>query len=204
LRRSHDDPDVTVHARSRDDDLSTSMRLLVRANAGQTTAVERLFARLLPDLRRWAHGRLPSWARMRMDTDDLVQEAFGALHRRMKLFDPDRKHAIQAYLRQTIRNRVRDEVRRAGKVEVKGQADLDFESPQALPLDRVIATEDRRRYVEALGRLRPADRELIVGRIELGFSYDQLAVAMEKPTRDAARVAVRRAVLRLAKEMDRD
>jgi len=180
------------------------MRLLVRANAGQTTAMERLFSRFLPDLRRWAHGRLPSWARMRMDTDDLVQEAFGALHRRMRLFDPDRKHAIQAYLRQSIRNRIRDEVRRAGKVEVREPEDFDCESPQLLPLDRVIVKEERRRYFEALGRLRPMDRELIVGRIELGFTYDQLAVAMEKPSPDAARVAVRRAILRLAEEMAED
>ncbi len=178
------------------------MRLLVRANAGQTTALEKLFSRLLPDLRRWTHGRLPSWARMRLDTDDLVQEAFGALHRRMGRFDPDRRHAIQAYLRQVIRNRIRDEVRRAGKVEVSEPEDFDCESPQLLPLDRVIAREDRSRYLAALGRLRSIDRELIVGRIELGFTYDQLAVAMEKPTPDAARVAVRRAILRLAEEMN--
>jgi len=198
----NEDPDATLHAPSRGNDLSTSMRLLVRANAGQTTAVERLFSRFLPDLRRWAHGKLPSWARMRMDTDDLVQEAFGALHRRMGLFDPDRRHAIQAYLRQVIRNRIRDEIRRAGKVEVSEPRDHDLESPQLLPLDRVIAKEDRQRYLAALSRLRGTDQELIVGRIELGFTYDQLAVAMEKPSPDAARVAVRRAILRLAEEMN--
>ncbi len=52
-------------------------------------------------------------------------------------------------------------------------------------------------------RLRDEDREAIIGRLELQYSYDELAVALEKPTANAARVAVTRALQRLAKEMPR-
>ena len=56
----------------------------------------------------------------------------------------------------------------------------------------------------ALGRLRAEDREAIVARIEFGQSYDELALTLDKPSRDAARVAVSRALVRLAAEMKAD
>jgi RNA polymerase sigma factor (sigma-70 family) len=136
-----------------------------------------------------------------MDTDDLVQEAFGAVFRRLDRIEPRRRQTIRAYLKQSIRNQICDEVRRAGKVEIPSLTDMDRASPQTSPLDRAISAENRRRYLEALGRLSEQDRELIVGRIELNYSYDQLALATSKPSADAARVAVRRSVLRLASEM---
>jgi DNA-directed RNA polymerase specialized sigma24 family protein len=55
-----------------------------------------------------------------------------------------------------------------------------------------------------LKRLRAADREAILGRLELGYSYEQLALILKKPTPGAARLAVRRALLRLSDEMRRD
>ena len=59
------------------------------------------------------------------------------------------------------------------------------------------------RYEAALARLRPEDREAIVGRVEMDCSYEELAAALGKPTADAARKAARRALLRLAEEMKR-
>jgi len=166
--------------------------------------METLFTRLLPDLTRWARGRLPSWARARLDTDDLVQEAFGAAFRRRDRIEPRRKRAIRAYLKRSIINRIRDEMRRAGKVEVPRLARDDAVSPESSPLERVITAENTTRYLGALGRLSDVDRELIVGRIELDFSYEQLALATSKPSADAARMALRRALIRLATEMGVD
>jgi hypothetical protein len=42
---------------------------------------------------------------------------------------------------------------------------------------------------------------LVVGRIELGFNYDQLALISGRATPEAARQAVRRAVKKLAERM---
>ena len=47
--------------------------------------------------------------------------------------------------------------------------------------------------------LEPHEREAIVGRVELGRSYAELATAMGRPSADAARMAVGRALLKLAK-----
>ena len=45
------------------------------------------------------------------------------------------------------------------------------------------------------------DREAIIGRVELGLSYQELAEALGKPSAEAARKAAERALLRLAEEM---
>jgi DNA-directed RNA polymerase specialized sigma24 family protein len=58
------------------------------------------------------------------------------------------------------------------------------------------------RYEDALSRLRDTDRELVVARVELGLDVDEIAAAFSKPTPAAARKAVARALMRLAREMD--
>jgi DNA-directed RNA polymerase specialized sigma24 family protein len=52
-----------------------------------------------------------------------------------------------------------------------------------------------------LSRLRESERVLIVGTVELGYTYEQLAVATGRRTPGAARVALHRALRRLADEM---
>ena len=180
---------------------TTSRLLLSLAKRGDTSAVNRLFYRFLPALRRWARGRLPRWARRRVDTEDLVQEAFVNVFRHLGRIEPRRRHALRAYLQESIRNRIRDEVRRAGQVEVSREAAPDLHDLGSSPLDRAVASENSSRYREALARLDAGEQELIVGRIELGLSYEQLALATERSSPDAARVAVRRALLRLAAEI---
>ena len=56
------------------DDAESTFQLLAQARAGDRTALDTLFARYLPPLRRWATGRLPRWARDVSDTQDLVQD----------------------------------------------------------------------------------------------------------------------------------
>src|SRR5450631_3147002 len=92
-----------------------TIELVVRARAGDRLAMEALLERCLPPLKRWAHGRLPAAMRGHLDTGDLVQEA--ALHAvgRLDQFEPRHVGAMQAYLRQSVINRIRDEVRRIGR-----------------------------------------------------------------------------------------
>jgi RNA polymerase sigma-70 factor (ECF subfamily) len=168
----------------------------------ERSAAERLFTRLLPGLMRWTHRRLPPHARRRLDTGDLVQEAcVGALRRLPDLaeYAPD---VVRAYVQQAIRNRIRDELRRAALGEVAG----DPGDPPAVdlpsPLDEAITAEEQRRFRRALESLADEDRELVVGRIDLGLSYAQLAAATGRRSADAARVAVRRAILKLARALD--
>jgi RNA polymerase sigma factor (sigma-70 family) len=182
--------------------LDSTFDLVQRAKAGDRDAVDRLFARHLPALRRWASGRLPRWTRDLMDTDDLVQETVFRAVKRIESFEPRHEGALQAYLRQAVMNRIRDEIRRTKRSPTVTLLDEKASDGGASPLEAAIGGEALERYENALARLRPEEREAIVARVEMDCSYQEVAQALEKPSADAARMAVSRALLRLAEEMN--
>ena len=140
------------------------------------------------------------------DTADLVQHAIVGALRHLDRFEPRRRDALRAYLRQAIRNRVLDELRRHGRrplhVPMDG-ADLAAEAGLS-PLARLLSREQEERLHRAMDRLRAEDRELVIARLDLGYNYSQIALATGRPSPDAARMAVHRALLRLAEEMGAD
>jgi RNA polymerase sigma-70 factor (ECF subfamily) len=181
--------------------LDSSLTLLERARAGDRAALELLVARYLPRLQRWASGRLPRWARDLADTQDLVQETLLQTFQRIGRFDARGDGALQAYLRQAILNRIRDELRRAKRRPPKTEVDSEAEAHDRSPLEEAIGQEAMERYEQALASLRPEDRELVVARIELGYTYPEMAELLRKPTANAARMAAERAIIRLAREL---
>ena len=181
----------------------STVELVERAKSGDRDALDRLFARFLPSLRRWASGRLPRWTRGMMDTDDLVQETVSRAVKVIDRFESRHEGALQAYLRQAVMNRIRDEVRRTKRTPMPTPLSDDHADRTASPLDTAIGHEAVERYEAALARLRPEDREAVVVRIEMDGTYQDVAQALGKPSADAARMAVTRALLRLAEEMSR-
>jgi RNA polymerase sigma factor (sigma-70 family) len=181
----------------------STLELIERARAGDAEAVDMLFARHLKPLQRWASGRLPKWARDLADTDDLVQDTLLRTFKRMGELQPRRSGGLQAYLRQAVVNRIRDEFRRKGRHPES--TDLDEVPLDAAnsPLEEAIGREAVARYERALERLKPEEREAIIARIEMGYSYDELAQVLGKPTPDAARKTAQRSLVRLAEEMRR-
>jgi RNA polymerase sigma-70 factor (ECF subfamily) len=194
-------PGTSLGEESHTLDPETTVELLSRAKAGDDAARERLVARCLPPLRRWARGRLPLYARDMMDTDDLVQESVIASLRHMDGFEARREGALQAYLRTALANRIKDIIRSKKRRPTQTELPDDPPDPSASPLDQAIGRENTERYEAAMLRLRDADREAIIARVELRYSYQELAIALGKPSADAARVAVVRAVSRLAREI---
>lgn len=185
------------------DKLESTLELITRARAGDQQAIERLFARHLKPLQRWASGRLPRWARDLADTDDLVQDTLLQTFKRIGDFEPRRVGALQAYLRQAIVNRLRDELRRKGRgPDSTDLKDIELDATQS-PLEEAIGREAVDNYQRALQRLKREEREAIIARVEMGYSYDELAELLGKPTREAARKAAQRALVRLAEEMKR-
>jgi RNA polymerase sigma-70 factor (ECF subfamily) len=185
-------------------DAQSTFQLLERAHEGDSAALDVLFSRYLRPLQHWASGRLPRWARNSADTHDLVQDTLLNAFRKIGSFEPRREGAFQAYLRQAVMNRIRDHIRRTGtRPAMSTFEESDHEHPSS-PLDQVIGLETFERYEAALARLTPNEREAIIGRVELGHTYEELAATLEKPSADAARMAVARALVRLAEEMKRD
>jgi RNA polymerase sigma-70 factor (ECF subfamily) len=129
-----------------------------------------------------------------------VQDVLLQTFRRLEKFDDRGNGALQAYLRQAVQNRIRDELRR---IERRPVAELDDDLPdKALsPFDLTLDSERTERYKRALSMLDEGDRMLIVGRLEMGYTYEQLATTTGRATAEAARKALRRAVVKLAERM---
>ena len=177
-----------------------TIELVVRAREGDRLAVEALLQRSIPSLRRFAHGRLPAAARGSLDTGDLVQETVLHVLRRLDTFEPRHVGAMQAYLRQSVINRIRDEVRRIGRHPTPVDLPEDLASEIPSPLEEAVRAEAYERYRAVLVQLSPRDREMVVARIEAQWNLGEIAQRFNMRTVDGARMAVTRALRRL---MDR-
>ena len=167
--------------------------------AASTPMPERV-ARCLPDLRRWAHRRLPRWVRSAADTNDVVQDAVLGTLARLDAFQPHGRRALASYLRTAVRNRIADEHRRSARWAASSEAIESLPSDTASPLERAIGAETERRYRAALATLPARDQQLIVAHFELDYSHAQLGCMIGRSPH-AARMALTRAVTRLAARM---
>ena len=178
-----------------------TIELVIRAKNGDHMAVEAILQRCLPPLRRWAHAKLPAAARGHLDTGDLVQEAAFHVLGRLDAFEPRHVGALQAYLRQSIHNRIRDEVRRVTRRPERVELVNDPASTGASPLEAAIQTETYQRYRDALKRLSSRDRQIVLARLEADWSLSEIAAHFGIRTVDASRMAVTRALRRLATQL---
>jgi len=179
----------------------STRNLLNQAKAGDDQALEILCRRYLPRLQHWATGRIPLHARSLVDTSDLVQETLVRTVRQLDGFQPRHPGAFSAYLRKAILNRIRDEVRRTASKPAIGPLSGQEQDPSPSPLEQTIGRDMAERYEEALLRLKDDDRAAIFLRIEMGMDFQEIADALNKPSTNAAWMAVSRALVRLAEEM---
>jgi RNA polymerase sigma-70 factor (ECF subfamily) len=81
------------------------------------------------------------------------------------------------------------------------ELDASLVDPGLSPLEAAVGAQVVERYEAALQRLSEGDRELVIARVEMGLTYAELAAATGKPSAGAARMAVSRALLRLAEDL---
>jgi len=180
------------------------MRLVVRARAGDADALNALFERFGPELRRFARGRLPRQVRGIVDTPDVVQETLLQTFTHLNGFDDRGEGALRAYMRQILVNRIRDEIRRAARRPVGEPIEDAHADAGVSPLEAAIGREGVARYETALARLKDEDREVVIARVELGLSYPEIAASTGRASANAARMAVVRALVRLTEAMTDD
>jgi RNA polymerase sigma-70 factor (ECF subfamily) len=184
-------------------DMESSFELIRRAQGGDDDALNSLLERYLPRLRRWASGRLPVYARDLGDTNDLIQEAAIGTFRNFRQFQQRGEGGLHAYLRAALVNRIHDEVRRAGRRPQLDEISTALPTAQISPLEHAIGQEALGRYERALAQLGDVEREAVIARIELGFSYEEIATLVGKPSAGAARVAISRALDKMALMMSK-
>jgi RNA polymerase sigma-70 factor (ECF subfamily) len=181
---------------------SATAILLTRARDGDVVAREELFERFVPILRQWAHRRLPIGARDLNETMDLVQITLLRALNRLEYFEARGEGAFLAYLRQILLNVVRDETKRAARRGVHETLDETLVALDASVVERVIGEEQMERYQQGLERLTEEQRQAVLLRLEFNYTYEQIAEATGKPSSDAARMMVVRAIAALAEIME--
>jgi RNA polymerase sigma factor (sigma-70 family) len=178
----------------------TTAILLDLVRGGDTAARERLVARYLPLLRRWARGRLPVRARDLNDTNDLVQITLLSALNGIARFHPKREGSFLAYLRTSLMNNIRMELRRVARHGVgEPLPDDGLVAPQELT--RSLGVDDLIDYEAALTRLTPLRREAVILRFEFGMSFGEIGAALGGRSPDAAHMLVSRAVVDLARKL---
>ena len=179
-----------------------TVELVRKARTGDHAALNALLERCLPPLRNWARGRLPASARRSLETVDLVQEAAMNAIARLHTFEPRRVGSMQAYLKSSVINRIRDEMRRVGRRPVPGELTDAISSDAATPLELLMLKRRYSQYRAALRLLRPKDRDLVIARIESQWTIQEIKRSFGFGTTPAARMAVTRALRRLMKAIE--
>jgi len=179
----------------------STLDVLERAKRGDRSAAVDLLVRAIPAVRRWAHGRRPPGARGVFDTDDMVQSGVLRTLRRLDDFEPRTVGGLQAYLRQSVLNRIRDEARKLVRRGLPVQVPENLSDGGIDPETQAIVEQQSGRFLTALRRLRPEDRQVIIWRLELGYSFKEIADQLDKRSPDAARMQYSRALARLRTEM---
>lgn len=181
--------------------LASTATLIHRIQDGESGARDLLVERCLPLLRRWAHGRLPSYARDLAETDDLVQITLMRALDRIDAFEPRRQGAFLAYLRQILCNSVRNEIRRTSRRPASDP--FDEAAEHAVVSERVagdpVAEFDA--YEKGLASLDERRRQAVILRLEFGMTYPEIAEELELKSADAARMSVSRSLLQVAKAL---
>jgi len=185
---------------SRYQDKDSTAALLEDVRGGDAAATARLVKRYLPILRRWAHGRLPHKARDMVDTDDLVQVALIRGLAKLEGFEQRRTGAFLAYMRQIVRNQIRDEIRKPGRDRI---VDISEDLPDGgpSPLEEAIGRESVEAYQAALQTLPPKQRQAVVMRLEMGFSHREIAETLGRATEEGVRISIRRGLERLRQRL---
>lgn len=181
----------------------STIELLQRSQAGDALARDRLLARYLPILSRWAHGRLPQQARDLSETADLVQVTLLRAFQNLPTFVSQGPGAFYGYLRQVMNNLLRDELRRVGRRPVQVELDEQWSADEPTPLGNAVTLQTLKSYETALAALPAEQRELVVMRVELGLGNEEIARLTDSPSDNAARMRVARALAALAQGMAR-
>ncbi len=184
--------------------LESTAFLLSKAKNGDSAARETLCSIYVPVLTKWAHGRLPLYARDLSETDDLVQISILKALDKLETFNPMGEGAFLAYLRKILLNSIRSEIRRYGNKSNKTSSidDVELIDEDSTLLEKAVGLEIIEKYEVALSNLSEQPREAIILRVEFGYTFPEIAVAMNCNSANAARMIVTRALHKLAENMN--
>lgn len=178
------------------EDFSTTAVLLNRIKGGDDKAITDLIAKVQPVLTRWAHGRLPMGMRATYDTHDFVQEAITRSLSKLETFKSYKAGAFLAYLRQILVNCINEQFRKKEYRNHRVSEDDAWVNTSRLLIDPDLPA--LLEYEQALDQISEQEKNAIILRLEFGLSFQELADELDKPSANAARMYVSRALVKLA------
>ena len=181
---------------------STRLFLQAQDEAGAGAALEEYG----PRLEAFLGGRLPAGARGHQETLDLVQAVWAKALEGRSRFTDHGAGAFWAYLRRIAENHLVDQYRRAGRRGTPEPLPPSSEEPPATgagPAEEIERKEACALFDRALSVVSEEERRAVLARLELDQPWDEIAEEAGFPSPDAARMAVRRALTRIHREMSR-
>jgi RNA polymerase sigma-70 factor (ECF subfamily) len=177
-------------------DMDSTVDLLRRIRAGDTRARDLLYRRYFPVVKRLARGKVPDRARPLYDTDELVHRTMNAAFAHVGTFEHRHEGAFLAFLRKVLHNKIRDIARLTNPELVEMDGGIPHGGPS--PLEATIGTQRLEAYYRALEGLNEQQRQAVTLRLEAGYTYEEIASAIECPSANAARMLIGRALARMA------
>lgn len=188
--------------------------LLVRAREGDAQALDRLFDMCRNYLNLVARSQVESWLQAKVDASDLVQQTMMEAYRDFARFQGGSEGEWLAWLKQILSHNAGDFIRRytgAGRharreVPLAGPLDSscfgapDPADPGASPSEEVLRRERELEIADALARLSPDHREVIMLRNLQRLPFEEVAQRMER-TRPAVQMLWMRAMHKLQETM---
>ncbi len=170
----------------------TTQYLLGAVRAGDAKARERLIARIEPLLMRFARGRVPQFLRYEQDTSDLMQSTWLRVLDKLDHIALQRPGDFFAYVRATLINALRESLRKHGRAPVARDGGDRAAIEESLPAES-IDLDDWLSYEQALAKLAPEVRNLVLMRFEFGMSFAEIGLELgDSP--DAVRMRFTRAL----------
>jgi RNA polymerase sigma-70 factor (ECF subfamily) len=181
--------------------LTTTTQLVRDYRDGNQDALNTLYSRYMPLLRRWASGRLPAHGRNVSETEDLVQVAFTRAFKRLDKFESERPGAFLAYLRTILMNLIRDELRRSMARPQLLSMTHSFQDSGASIVEAAVGAETLEQYERAILQLPEDKRHAVMMRVEFDLTYEEIAEELNLPSANATRMMISRALVELADKM---
>lgn len=159
-----------------------TLELIRRIRAGQDVrdSQEALYSRVRLVLLDRLGNRISGRVRARLDSEDVLHEAFIRAMGALDLFDPRSEEAFFAWIYTIARNLILDQSKRRSVGAVHFAAGEDEHGPRASRVEAHIRRPEslllRREQIESLlGRLKPREAEIIrLHRLE-GLSFAEIA-----------------------------
>lgn len=189
--------------------------LLSAAQEGDSDAVERLLARYYPLVTRIVELRIQGRIHGDAEAEDIVQETMLDVFRGLHRFEEQSEGKYRHWLARIVENNIRDRQRfllreKRGAGRVRRFADFSRSSLQQsiagacpTPAAEFRAEELERRIEEAMLRLKPADREIIILRKLCRMEYEEMATLLGYKDDRSARAQYSRAIQALRRQLDR-